>query len=153
MKNRGRKVLTTLLELFLYIIFISGVLFLLLVLGKAPTPLIEWKLIFIITHKILGYIFGMLIIWHCLINWKWYRAWFSGKIKNTKKSLLTKSVSILFVVMIFSSFFEGVFPRQVYACGHGIIGLTWMILMIYHIRAKKSVSKKVSKKCIPMVSS
>jgi len=152
MKNT-KTIITTLLELFLYIIFISGIFFLLLVLGKASPELIKWKLIFILTHKILGYIFLLLIFWHCLINRKWYKAWISGKIKNRKISLLTKWISILFLIMLFSFFFNGIFPRTIYATSHAILGITWMVLTICHIKKKRNISKKTSRNYIPNATS
>jgi len=151
-KSKGR-ILTSILKLLLYIILISGILFFLLIFDKIPPLLIECKLIFIIAHKILGYIFGILIMYHCIINKKWYKAWFTGKIKNARKSMLTKWISIIFIFITFSLFLDGLFPRKIYACIHAIIGITWIILMIYHIKAKRSTSKKTSQKPIRIISS
>lgn len=139
---RKKKVLTVILELLLYIILISGIVFFLVVYGIAPSSIVEWKMIFIISHKCLGYLFWILILCHALMNRKWYKAWFSGKIKNTRKSQVTKSISILFLLMTISFFFEGMFPRKIYALLHAIIGMGWVVFMIYHIVSKRNVTKK-----------
>ena len=152
MVSSKRKVIAILLEIFLYIILISGILFFLLIFNRIPSCLIKWKLIFIITHKILGYIFGILVLLHCLNNRKWFKAWFSGKIKNTKKSFLTKWISILSLIMPISFSLAGIFPRNTYVCVHTIIGVTWIILMIYHVKAKRSIAKKISQKRIITIS-
>lgn len=57
MAVRKKKILTTTLKWLLYIILAAGIGFILVVLGIAPSPIVEGKLIFIIPHKILGYIF------------------------------------------------------------------------------------------------
>lgn len=142
-KNRN---LTIILEWFLYIILVAGIGFLLVVLGIAPSPLVEAKLMFIIPHKILGYIFFILVLYHAFIHRKWYKAWTSGKIRSTKSNQITKRISILFFLMLIFFSFEGVFPRKIFALGHSIIGLAWIFLMISHIRIKRSVVKKSCRK-------
>lgn len=142
MTVRKKKYLTVILELLLYIILVSGIVFFLVVYGIAPSSITAWKMIFIISHKCLGYLFWILILWHALMNRKWYKAWFSGKIKNTRKSLVTKIISILFLLMTISFFFEDMLPRKIYALLHAIIGIGWVVFMIYHIVSKRNVTKK-----------
>lgn len=142
MAVRKRKFLTVILELLLYIILVSGVVFFLVVYGIAPSSIIEWKMIFIISHKCLGYLFWILILWHAIMNRKWYKAWFSGRMKNTRKSLLTKLISILFLFMTLSFFFGDMLPRKVYAMAHAIIGIGWIVFMMCHIISKRNATKK-----------
>jgi len=137
-----RKILTSLLEGLLYIISITGIVFFSIVMDKAPSWVIQWKLIFIITHKILGYIFFILVLAHVFSHRKWYKAWSSEKIKKTKNNMVTKSVSVLLLLIIIFFLFEGMLPRAIYASGHSIIGTAWVLLMIYHIRFKRNLVKK-----------
>lgn len=137
MAVRKRKIPTTLLKWLLYIILIVGIGFLLLVLGIAPPWLVTGKLAFIIPHKILGYLFFILLLGHVFTHRKWYKAWGNGKLKKTTNNRITKSVSILFLLMIVAFLFEGMFPRKIYALVHSAIGLAWITTMICHIRVKK----------------
>jgi len=139
---RKKKILTTVSEWLLYIILATGIMFLPIVSGIAPSPFVEGKLLFIIPHKLVGYTFFILILCHAFIHRKWYKAWTSGKIKKTKNNQITKSISILFLLMIILFSFGGMFPRKIYALGHSGIGLAWIILIIYHIRIKRNASRK-----------
>lgn len=137
MAVRKRNTLPSLLKWLLCIILIAGIGFLLIVLGIAPSWLVEGKLIFIIPHKILGYLFFILLLYHIFTHRKWYKAWGNSKLKKTRNNQITKSVSILFLLMIMAFLFGGLLPRKMYALGHSVIGLAWIIAMMYHIRTKK----------------
>ena len=137
MTVRKKNILPTLLKWLLCIIFIAGIGFLLLVLGITPPWLVTGKLAFIIPHKILGYLFFVLLSGHVFTHRKWYRAWSAGKLKKTRNNRITKSISILFLLMIMTFLFGDLFPREIYALGHSVIGLAWITAMICHIRMKK----------------
>lgn len=62
MTVRKKKILPTVLEGLLYLILAAGAVFLLIVLGIAPSPFVKGKLIFIMPHKIIGYLFYILIL-------------------------------------------------------------------------------------------
>lgn len=141
-----KKILKTISEWFLYIILVTGIGFLPIALGIAPTLLIDGKLLFIMPHKILGYIFYILILYHAFIHRKWYKAWISGKIKKTRNSQITKSISVLFLLIIILFLFGDLLPRKIYAVSHSGIGLIWIILMICHIKIKRNASRKRSGK-------
>lgn len=144
MAVRRKKILTTILEWLLYIILVSGIMFLLVILGIAPFPLVDGKLAFIIPHKIIGYIFFILIVCHAFTHRKWYKAWASGKTKKTKNNQITRLISILFLFMIILFPLEGLLPRKIWASLHSVIGITWIILMINHIRTKRKIVRKHS---------
>lgn len=137
MAVRKKNILSILLKWLLCIILIAGIGFLLIVLGIAPSWLIEGKLTFIIPHKILGYLFFVLLLGHIFIHRKWHKAWGAGKLKKTRNNRITKSISILFLLMIIGFLFGGLFPRKIYALGHAMIGMAWIIAMISHMRIKK----------------
>lgn len=142
MTVRRKKILTTLMEWFLYIILVTGILYLAVVLGIAPSRVINGKLVFIIPHKIIGYLFIFLLMTHVFIHRKWYKAWTSGKIKNTKNNQNTKRITIQFLLMTLFFSFEGIFPRKLFALGHSAIGMTWILYIIYHIRIKRKTAHK-----------
>ena len=75
MAIRKRNILTPLLIWLLYIILAAGICFLPIVLGLAPPWLIEGKPAFIIPHKILGYLFLILLLCPVFTHRKWYKAW------------------------------------------------------------------------------
>jgi len=137
MKFGKNKWLTTSLEICLYVILFSGIVFLLAKSNATPSVLKVGVIILIKIHKILGFIFLALILWHALTYRKWYKAWFSGKIKN-KKSLFTKSISVLFLILTFALFFENIVPHKIYTWGHIIIGTIWIAFIILHIRQNKT---------------
>jgi hypothetical protein len=118
MKSGKNKKLKALLEICLYTILITGIVFALKIYDLTPPALEGLSIGFIILHKILGYVFLALILWHALIYWKWYKAWGSGKMKNNKNNSLTKSISVLFLLVTFSLFFEDILPQNVYLWGH-----------------------------------
>lgn len=134
--------MSTILKWLLYTVLAGGVGFLLIVLGIAPSPLVEGKLAFIVPHKILGYIFLALVLCHAIMHRKWYKAWLSGRLKKTKSNQITKLLSILFLLIVVFFLFGSIFSREIYALGHSAIGLTWIMLMIYHFKAKKNAARK-----------
>jgi len=143
MAVRTGKILTTILKWLLYIILVTGIVFLMIVLDIVPSLFVDGKLIFIIPHKILGYVFFIFILFHAFSHRKWYEAWCSGKISNKKNNRITKLLSVLFLILIFFFLFEAFLPLKIYACGHSIIGMACVILMIYHICVKVHAQKRM----------
>lgn len=90
MKSKKNKWLIISLKISLYIVLITGIVFLWVIYRTTPSILNRGIKTLVEAHKILGYIFLGLILWHALIYRKWYRAWISGKIKNKKKNIEIK---------------------------------------------------------------
>ena len=138
MKSGKNKWLTTVLEVSLYVILATGVVYILAICDIIPHYLYGGVKILAMLHRVLGFIFIGLVLWHALTWKKWYTVWFRGKLKN-KKSLLTKSISVLFILFTVSLFFEHVLPHKVFIWVHVIIGTIWMLLIMKHVSSKRQV--------------
>ena len=136
MKSGKNKWLTTVLEISLYIILVTGIVYTLAICNIIPYYLYGGAKILAMLHRFLGFVFIGLIIWHALTWGKWYKAWFGGKIKN-KKSLLTKSISVLSLLFTFSLFFAHILPHKVFIIVHILTGSLWILLMKQHAGAKR----------------
>ena len=139
MKSGKNKWLTTMLEISLYIILVTGVVFILAICDLTAPKFDGGVIILAMLHKILGFIFIGLVLWHALTWKKWYQVWLRGKLKN-KKSLLTKSISILFILFTIFLFFEHTLPHKVFIWGHVITGTIWILLIMKHVSTKRQIT-------------
>ncbi|MCD7901644.1 MAG: hypothetical protein LUH22_17840 [Bacteroides sp.] len=133
MKSGKNKWLNKSLKILLYFLLITGIvptLMLYDVLPHSHTGVWIWL------HLIPGYIFLVLVLVHCIIYRKWYKAWFAKKLKSPK-TRLTKFISVFFVLTAVSLLLEDWVSSKVFLTIHIVIGGVWMIGMLYHIKGKK----------------
>jgi hypothetical protein len=138
MKSENKKRLNIVLKLFLYFILGTGVIETLAIYGVIPQCENHlWGSL----HITAGFIFMILVGWHLAIYRKWYKAWFTRKLKGTN-SRLTKLISLLFFLMLFSIFSEELLPENVFICIHILISSLWIAGIILHFRSKKRSNVK-----------
>lgn len=136
MQQRKNSKLNKCLKVFLYFLLTTGVCAILPIPGGHL-----WRGL----HIFSGFIFLILVGVHMGKNWKWYKAWITGKLKN-EKSKLSKSITGYFFLMIISLSFDTFLPKSVFLVIHILIGSVWIIGMIKHFKSKeKRRVDKVSK--------
>jgi hypothetical protein len=136
MQPKKNSKLNKYLKIFLYFLLVTGVCAILPIPGGHL-----WRGL----HVFAGFIFLILVSVHMGKNWKWYKAWITGKLKN-EKSKLSKSITGYFFLMLFSLSFDAFLPENIFLIIHIGIGSLWSMGMIKHFKGKqKRKVEKVSK--------
>ncbi|MDR2038011.1 MAG: DUF4405 domain-containing protein [Bacteroidales bacterium] len=133
MKSKKNKWLNKFLKVFLYILLATGVVYTLMLYNILPPGNDElWGGL----HRISGFVFLIFVLVHCIKNRKWYKAWFTQKLKN-KKSRLAKFISVSFVLMLLSVMSEDLFTQNQFVLIHILIGSVWILGILSHFNSKK----------------